>query len=50
MTMHYVGALFPNIEGAELKNSVSLTGDELKLAGAIPVLGGRSETVYRRAK
>jgi len=50
MTMHYEGALFPNIEGAELKNSVSLTGDELKLAGAIPVLGGRSETVYRRAK
>ena len=50
MTMHYEGALFPNIEGAELKNSVSLTGDELKLAGAIPVLGGRSETVDRRAK
>jgi hypothetical protein len=50
LTIHYEGALFPNIEGTDVKNTVSLAGDELKVAQPTPVLGGRSETVYRRAK
>jgi hypothetical protein len=50
MTIHYEGALFPNIEGTEVKNTVSLSGDELKVVQPAPVLGGRSETIYRRAK
>ena len=50
LTTHYEGALFPNIEGTEVKNTVSLAGDELKLTQPVPVLGGRSETLYRRAK
>jgi len=49
MTIHYEGALFPNNEGADLTRSVSLVGDELKLTGP-QVLGGRTETVYQRAK
>jgi len=51
MTARYEGALFPNAEGADFKYTVSLAGDELKLVvQPIPVLGGRGETVYRRAK
>src|SRR5215467_11943598 len=44
LTQHYEGALFPNIEGTDVKNTVSVTGDELKLIQPTPVLGGRSET------
>jgi hypothetical protein len=50
MTSHYEGALFPNVEGADFKYTVSLTGDELKLAGQVPTLGGKTEAVWRRAK
>src|SRR5258708_5784217 len=50
LTGHYEGALFPNIEGTDVKSTVSLSGDELKLIQPSPVLGGRSESVYRRAK
>jgi hypothetical protein len=50
MTLHYEGALFPNIEGTDVKQTVSLNGDELRIIQPMPVLGGRGETVYRRAK
>jgi hypothetical protein len=50
ITIHYEGALFPNIEGTDVQNTVSLAGDELKVVQPAPVLGGRSETIYRRAK
>ena len=50
MTIHYEAALFPNNEGTDLTRSVSLVGDELKLTGPQAVLGGRTETVYQRAK
>jgi Lipocalin-like domain len=50
MTSHYDGALFPNVEGADFKYSVSLAGDELKLVGQVPTLGGKTEAVWRRAK
>jgi hypothetical protein len=45
LTQHVEGALFPNGEGIDLKASVSLTGDELKL---VVVNGGT--IMYRRAK
>jgi hypothetical protein len=41
------GALIPNEEGREIKSSVSLAGDELKLSGTSPT-GARLETVYKR--
>jgi hypothetical protein len=50
LTTHYEAALFPNIEGTEVKSIISLAGDELKLVQPTPVLGGKNETVYRRAK
>ena len=50
MTLHYDGALFPNIEGSDVKQTVSLNGDELRIIQPMPVLGGRGEMVYRRAK
>src|SRR5215467_11465836 len=49
LTQHYEGALFPNIEGTDVKNTVSLAGDELKLIRQSPAPSG-SESVYRRAK
>jgi hypothetical protein len=41
LTQHVEGALFPNGEGNDLKASVSLTGDELKL---VVVNGGTGAT------
>jgi hypothetical protein len=42
-------ALVPNNEGNEIKESISLAGDELKLV-ATSAAGVRAEWVYRRAK
>jgi hypothetical protein len=44
----FEGALNPNNEGAETKDSISLAGDELKLVGAAG--GGLLTEVLRRAK
>jgi Lipocalin-like domain len=44
---HLEGALFPNVEGTDIKVSVSLVGDELRTVGANPADGG---FVWRRAK
>ena len=43
----YEGALIPNEEGREIKSSVSLAGNELKLSNTSPT-GVRFETVYKR--
>jgi hypothetical protein len=45
----YEIALIPNNDSLESKASVSLSGDELKLATTSPA-GVKSDTVYRRAK
>jgi hypothetical protein len=45
------GSVYPNLEGTDGKRSiVSLTADELKWDNPAPGSGGRSETVWRRAK
>ncbi len=43
-TIHIEGALFPNVEGAEVKATVSVSGEELRIGGA------NGQTVYRRVK
>ena len=49
LTRRLEGALMPNAEGAEEKDSVSLAGDELKLS-SLSEPGGRRDQVFRRAK
>jgi len=49
LTRRLEGALIPNAEGTESKDSVSLAGDELKLSWSLDA-GGRRDEVYRRAK
>jgi hypothetical protein len=49
LTYRFEGALIPNQEGNEEKDSVSLAGDELKLSWNL-VAGGRGDEVWRRAK
>jgi Lipocalin-like domain len=51
LTLRYDGALRPNNEGTDVKTSVSLAGDELKLSNSTSTSGGTTiETVFRRAK
>ena len=50
LTLHLESALRPNNEGTDVKNSVSLAGDELKVSGVIPATAVRFEVVYRRAR
>jgi hypothetical protein len=50
LIMQYEGNMFPNLVGTESKRPVTLTGDELKLSNPNPGAGGRTESVYRRAK
>ena len=49
ITRHFVGALTPNNDGLDVKSSVSLAGDELKLV-TTPAAGGRGEATYRRVR
>jgi len=44
------GSLLPNLTGTESKRSVTLVGDDLKASAPNPVSGGRTETVFKRAK
>jgi hypothetical protein len=50
LTRRYESALRPNNEGTDLKDIVSLAGDELKISGVVPASGTKIESVYRRAK
>jgi hypothetical protein len=44
LTTHFDAALFPNAEGADIRTSISLAGDELKLVGEI------EQSVWQRIK
>ena len=53
VTRHYEGALLPNYEGRDVKNSVRVAGDELTLIDLNPPEGfdqGRMVTMYRRVR
>jgi len=50
LIMRSEGNLFPNDEGNESKRSVVIAGDDLTYANPSPGGGGRSESVYKRAK
>ena len=50
LTQRFEGAAVPNNEGADVKSSVTLAGDELKLTRVLPSTGSRQEFVYRRAR
>jgi len=49
LTRRYEAALIPNVEGTDRKDTVSLTGDEVKLVST-SAAGLKTEAVYRRAK
>jgi hypothetical protein len=49
LTYRTEGSLIPNNEGTELKESINLAGDELKLSWNL-VAGGRGDEVYTRAR
>jgi hypothetical protein len=50
LTEHWEGALGPNAEGMDFKNSVSLAGDELKETFVNSDNGNITVFVYRRAR
>jgi hypothetical protein len=51
LTRKVEGALSPNLAGTEQKVTVGLSGDELTVTDSNSgVTGGRTETIYRRAK
>jgi len=53
VTIHFVGALNPTIEGKDLKLSISLNGEELRTTGdlgTIGIQGSKVDTTYRRFK
>jgi Lipocalin-like domain len=50
LTQRFDAALRPNNEGTDIKSSVNLVGDELKLTSAFLAFGGKVDTVYRRAR
>jgi hypothetical protein len=51
LTQRFDAALRPNNEGTDIKSSVSLTGDELRVTSVMPLAtGARIDIVYRRAR
>ena len=51
VTLHFVGAFNPVNEGKDLKLNISLSGEEMKIAGDLfPDVGGHLDNTYRRFK
>jgi hypothetical protein len=50
LTVRYEGATFPNHVKTDLKRSVALSGDQLKVGNPTPSAGGSGESVWKRAK
>ena len=50
LIVHIEGSLFPNQAGTDSKRSVTLAGDDLKVSNPTPGSGGRSDSVWKRAK
>jgi hypothetical protein len=52
LTIHFVGARAPGIEGKDLKLNISLNGEELRTIGDLSTIGGQGkvDSTYRRFK
>jgi hypothetical protein len=53
LTVHFVGANNPVIEGKDLKLNINLSGEEMKTAGDLSTIGlqgGHVDSTYRRFK
>ena len=53
VTLHFVGARNPTIEGKDLKLNIGLNGEELKTTGdlsTVGIQGSKTEGTYRRFK
>jgi Lipocalin-like domain len=50
LIVHIDGSMFPNQAGTDSKRSVTLAGDDLKVSNPTPGSGGRSDSVWKRAK
>lgn len=50
LIIRYEAATFPNHVKTDLKRSVAVSGDELKVQNPTPSAGGSGESVWRRAK
>ena len=51
LVRRFEGALNPNFEGTVTKATISLAGDQLRLAGEVnPATNEKTDAVYRRAK
>jgi Lipocalin-like domain len=50
LTMSSEGSMYPNGTGTNSKRTVALVADELKINNPTPGAGGKSETVFKRAK
>jgi hypothetical protein len=50
LTLHFVGPRNPAIEGKDWKLNISPSGEELKVAGDLPLGGGHLDNTYRRFK
>jgi hypothetical protein len=50
LTVRAEGNMFPNLVGTDSKRSVTVEGDELKMSNPAPGSGGRTESVFKRAK
>jgi len=50
LIVHIEGSMFPNQAGTDSKRSVTLAGDDLKVSNPTPGSGGRSDSVWKRAK
>ena len=50
LMVHIEGSLFPNQAGTDSKRSITLAGDDLTVSNPTPGSGGRSDSVWKRAK
>jgi hypothetical protein len=50
LMVHIEGSLFPNQAGTDSKRSITLAGDDLTVSNPTPGSGGKSDSVWKRAK
>ena len=50
LSVHQEANIFPNDDGLDVKRTIALTGDELKVTNPNPSSGGTATSVWRRVK